>query len=136
MVGCCPRWEGVYDAPGVRYDGGRVSAALRSLAAVYVAVAALGAAIIGIQAFLPVSMIGLPGEWATPAILGVVAATLAVSGGLFWLGDHLVYRMIGSPARRHVVAKPEVCFLCGGDLLRRARTCPTCGALVRDRWKR
>ena len=107
--------------------------ALKTLAAVYLAVAALGAAIVGIQMLLPLSVIGPLGQWTTPAILAVVGATLLASGSLFWLSDLLVHRMIGSSGQHHAEITPRPCFLCGADLLRDALTCPSCGALVRDR---
>jgi hypothetical protein len=109
-----------------------MGAILKSIGAIYLAVAALGATIVGVHMLIPVSLLETPGEWATPIVVGVVGGTVAVAGGLFWLSDLVVSRLIGTPDRHVVVAPPRLCFLCRAELLRDALTCPACGALVQD----
>ena len=109
-----------------------MSAFLQSVGAIYLAVAALGTTIVGIAMLLRVSNLGLPGDWATPAILVTVGGTIAVSGALFKLSDIVASRLIGTPDRHFVPTKPRLCFLCRAELLRDAMTCPACGVLVQD----
>lgn len=110
-----------------------MGALLKSVGALYLAVAAMGAVVVGLHLLLPVSGLDLPGIWVTPAILAVVGGTMAVSSGLFWLSDLVVRRLIGSPDRHVMAITPRPCFLCGAELLRDALTCPAFGALVRER---
>jgi hypothetical protein len=120
-------------ASGTRwYTRSGVGSILKSVGAIYLVVAALGATIVGISMLLQVSNLGLPGDWATPAIIVVVGGTMAVSGALFWLSDLVASRLIGTPDRHTVATKPLLCFLCRAELLRDAMTCPACGVLVRD----
>jgi hypothetical protein len=106
---------------------------LKSVTAIYVAVAAIAAAVTGVLILPLIGGLGVPGEWTTPVILAVFAATLAVSRGLFWLSDLLVRQLVGSTEHHPIPVWPHHCFLCGANLLPGAPTCPSCGTRVRGR---